>query len=178
MLQAAANCAGTQLQLLPGNYTGKETGYGFFLFPDVHNAWKHQNLQGRHENFAGNWGLGRWLWVYLGFFNGATSPEAWPKTSQQRLAEPPGSSGSWIPIKNIPGIEAFPRWSPESHSSSFWWFLNHSQHLTKLPWAVCGNTAWEKFCWAKLDLLHWTKCGRERWNAEFVGWTTRTFCRN
>lgn len=32
MLQAAANCAGTQLHILPGNYAGKETGYGFFLF--------------------------------------------------------------------------------------------------------------------------------------------------
>lgn len=104
MLQAAANCAGTQLQLLPGNYTGKETGCGFFLFPDIHNAWKHWKLRGRNENFAGNWGLGRWLWVCLGFFNGATSPEAWPKLTAEAGR---GVLAPEFPLRTFLGLKLF-----------------------------------------------------------------------
>lgn len=55
MLQAAANCAGTQLQILPGNYSGKETGDGFFSFFQAFTMPENtESYKVEIKSFAGN----------------------------------------------------------------------------------------------------------------------------
>lgn len=77
MLQAAANFAGTQLQILPGNYAGKETGYGFFLFFQASTMPENTetyNVEIKVLHRVGVWGGG--CGFILGFFNAPASPEA------------------------------------------------------------------------------------------------------
>lgn len=117
MLQAAANCAGTQLHILPGNYAGKETGSGFFLFfPGRSQCLKTPESTTPKLKFCTELGCGEGVVGLFGVFLMLQQVLRSDPISQQRLAEPPGSSGSWIPIKNIPRIEAFPRWFPETRS--------------------------------------------------------------
>lgn len=94
MLQAAANCAGTQLQILSGNYAGKKKG--IWIFPFFQAFTMPENIETYNMEITvlqgnGVWGGGcEFIWRFL---NAATSAEAWPNLT----AEAGGASGEfWL----------------------------------------------------------------------------------